>query len=190
MTSPLAELFGDLKAVFEITKSRWYLFGAQAAIIHGAARLTADVDITVILGDSTVKSLVDALNRTGFELRISNATEFAAQTKILSVAHLKSGIPVDIVLGGQGLEEQFAFRARQCEFYGVEVPVACKEDIIAMKILSGREKDLGDTLAIISAQIEQLDIQQIQSTLGTLEGILDRSDLRPLLENLLRQVQR
>lgn len=35
-----------------------------------------------------------------------------------------------------------------------------------MKILSGREKDLDDALAIITAQIEQLDIQQIQSTLA------------------------
>ena len=47
MRSPLAVLFNDLKTVFDQVSSRWYVFGAQAAIMHGAARLTADVDTTV-----------------------------------------------------------------------------------------------------------------------------------------------
>jgi len=48
MPSPLAALLRDLEAVFESTASGWYVFGAQAAILHGAARLTADVDVTVM----------------------------------------------------------------------------------------------------------------------------------------------
>ena len=189
MRSSLAELFSDLKAVFLATASQWYLFGAQAAIIHGASRLTADVDVTVILGDLPLETLVDALARGGFDSRITNVTEFVAQTRILPVAHVKSGIPVDIISGGPGLEEQFALRACQYDCDGIKVPVASKEDIIAMKILSGRDKDVNDALAIIAAQIEQLDIQQIQTTLDTLEGILDRSDLRLMLQNLLQRAR-
>ena len=47
MPSPLAELLGALAHVFDRLSLRWYLFGAQAAIVHGAARLTGDVDATV-----------------------------------------------------------------------------------------------------------------------------------------------
>lgn len=187
ITSPLAELFSDLKAVFESTSSRWYLFGAQAAIIHGASRMTADVDVTVILGNRPVTSLIDALTNKKFELRVTNAADFVAQTKILPAVHVKTGIPVDIVLGGHGLEEQFALRAQQYNIGDITVPVAGKEDVIAMKILSGREKDHDDALAIVTAQMESLDMQQIQTTLSTLERILDRSDLRSVLQNLIER---
>ena len=47
MRSPVADLLADLSHALEGLGVRWYLFGAQAAIVHGAARLTADVDVTV-----------------------------------------------------------------------------------------------------------------------------------------------
>lgn len=49
MRSPVLDLFVDLGAALDTAGIAWYLFGAQAAILHGAARLTADVDVTVRL---------------------------------------------------------------------------------------------------------------------------------------------
>jgi hypothetical protein len=48
VTPPAAarEARGGLRAV----GVRWFLFGARAAILHDAARLSADVDVTVDLG--------------------------------------------------------------------------------------------------------------------------------------------
>ena len=46
---PLAELLTDLGRALARLGVRWYLFGAQAAILYGVARLTADVDVTVDL---------------------------------------------------------------------------------------------------------------------------------------------
>jgi hypothetical protein len=41
MRSPVAELLANLAAALDEAGVAWYLFGAQAAIRHGAARLTA-----------------------------------------------------------------------------------------------------------------------------------------------------
>lgn len=70
MPSPVVELLAALDAALQSIGSRWYLFGAQAAILHGAARLTADVDATVDLAGRPVSDLVQALRRHGFELRV------------------------------------------------------------------------------------------------------------------------
>ncbi len=187
MPSPLARLFSDLNTVFEHVSSVWYVFGAQAAIIHGAARLSADVDITVMYGDGDPGELIQILKAGGFDIQMEDPVAFIERTRVLPVIHSVSGMPVDIVFGGPGLEEEFAQRAGQYEIEGVKVPVASAEDLVAMKILSGRAKDLEDALAVITAQHEQLDWQRIRSVLAKLENALDRHDLTPVLDELVRR---
>ena len=172
MASLLTELFNDLGAVFNGTSARWYVFGAQAAIVHGAARLTAD--ITVMLGNHPIENLIQVLKEKGFEVCVSNVLILVKHSGVLPVIHSKSSIPVDIVLGGPGLEEQFMQRAQQHDLDGIMVPIASSEDVIAMNILAGREKDLDDALAIIMAQGERLDMLTTHSTLELLEKALDR----------------
>ena len=60
---PVADLLADLARGLRALGVRWFLFGAQAAILHGAARLSADVDVTVDLGTRSSRELVDALSR-------------------------------------------------------------------------------------------------------------------------------
>jgi hypothetical protein len=45
--SPVADLLADLSRAFAALDTPWYLFGAQAAIVYGVARLTVDVDVDV-----------------------------------------------------------------------------------------------------------------------------------------------
>lgn len=189
MRSPLARLFNDLNTVFEHVSSSWYVFGAQAAIIHGAARLSADVVITVMYGDGDPADLVQILEGNGFEMQMENPVAFIERTGVLPVIHSASGMPVDIVFGGPGLEEEFAQRAGQYEIEGVKVPVASAEDLVAMKILSGRAKDLDDALAVITARHKQLAWQRIRSVIARLEDALDRSDLTPVLNELVRRAE-
>jgi len=49
MRCAVAGLLADFAAGLEALGVALYLFGARAAIVHGVARLTADVDVTVRL---------------------------------------------------------------------------------------------------------------------------------------------
>lgn len=69
MRSPVVELLGDLDGALGGLGLRWYLFGAQAAILHGAARLTADVDATVDARGVDTGRLLTALSSCGFSAR-------------------------------------------------------------------------------------------------------------------------
>lgn len=184
MPSPFSDILAALARAFEQAGLRWYLFGAQAAIIHGAARLTADVDVTTHLDGTPVEALVIALQDAGFILRVPDP-DFVAQTRVLPVAHVPSGIPADIVLAGPGIEELFLARAKVLELDGLRVPVACAEDIVVMKVLSGRAKDVDDVVAILSAHPDDLDLDLVRSTIRMLEEALDQSDLSPALERAL-----
>lgn len=185
MSSPLAELLEGLSSAFADLGLRWYLFGAQAAIVYGAARLTADVDVTVDPAETPVRALLDALARSGFEARVADAEELAGRARVLPVVHASTQMPVDVVLAGPGLEERFFERARRLDVAGVEVPVVAAEDLLVMKILAGRPKDDEDAAAILAAREGSLDVDSIEATLRLLEEALDRSDLIARLRALL-----
>lgn len=68
------------------------------------------------------------------------------------LVHKKAGINADVVIGGPGTEDSFRSRAEPADLGGTIVPVAAAEDVVAMKILSGRSKDREDVIAIIAAQ--------------------------------------
>jgi hypothetical protein len=182
--STLTELLQDLAAVFDRKGVRWYLFGAQAAILHGSPRLSADVDVTVALGEGSLTALLKELAAAGFSARVADPRGFAERTHVVPLAHEKSTLPVDLVLAGPGLEERFLEGAQVHDLDGVAVPVASAEDMIAMKILAGRPKDLEDACSILRARGRDLDLGRVRATLGDLEQALDRRDLLPALEAL------
>lgn len=184
--SPLADLFAELARAFGSLGVRWYVFGAQAAILHGAVRLTGDVDVTVDLGQRSSSALVAALAQTGFDLRVSDPGGFVESTRVLPLIHRSSRIPVDVVLAGPGLEELFFSRIQERVVAGVHVPIASAEDVVSMKILAGRAKDLDDVAAILGAQGPRLDLDRVRTTLGRLEAALNRGDLVSELNRMLR----
>ena len=104
---PIADLLARLERAFATLGVRWFLFGAQAAILYGVARLSADVDVTVDLGRRSSAELVGILAEAGFELRVADIDGFVEATRVLPFVHRESRIPVDVVLAGPGLEEQF-----------------------------------------------------------------------------------
>ena len=187
--SPLAEVFAALDATFRDLGLRWYLFGAQAALLYGAARLTADVDVTLDAGDLGCVPLLRALRDGGFAPRVADAEAFATRTRVLPLVHTASAIPVDVVLAGPGLEPVFLARAEIHEAEGIRIPVARAEDIVTMKLLAGRPKDVDDTIAMLAALGDGLDLRLVRETLAMLEDALAQSDLLPRLDDALARAR-
>ena len=189
MPSPVVELLVALRDALEPIAPRWYLFGAQAALLYGAARLTADVDVTVDAGDRAPRELIAVLQRAGFTLRVADPELFIARTRVIPLVHGTSGIPVDVILAGAGLEQLFLQRAQVREIEGVSIRVASAEDVVVMKVLAGRSKDLDDVRAILNARGADLDLVLVRRTLRELEQALERSDLVSTFERTRRRTR-
>ena len=140
--------------------------------------------MTALLDGASPETLVDALREAGFTLRVPDPG-FVARTRVLPVTHVASGIPADIVFGGPGIEEMFLARAQVLEVDGIRVPVACAEDVVVMKLLAGRAKDVEDVVAILAAHRDDLNLDLVRGTVRMLEGALDQSDLSPALDQAL-----
>lgn len=107
----------------------------------------------------------------------------------MPVVHEASGLPADLVIAGPGLEEAFLQRAIIHEIEGVSVPVAAPEDIVVMKILAARPKDLEDVVSILTAQDERFDMGLTRSVIRQLEDALGQSDLVPQLDKAVARAK-
>jgi hypothetical protein len=182
----VSSLFRALAPVLAGFGGRWYVFGAQAVMVWGRPRLTSDVDVTVRLEPDDPSGLVAAMGSAGFDLRVQDADDFVRRTRVLPFVHRRTGMPLDMVLAGPGLEEEFANDAVEVSVDGVAVPFISPVDLIVTKILAGRPKDLEDVRGIVLAQGNGLDVARVRRRLRQIEQALDQSDLAPLFEAQLR----
>lgn len=145
--------------------------------------------LTVERTPSGSRELVAALEASGLRLRVQDVDDFVARTWVIPLVHLETGIAVDVVLAGSGLEEQFLDRARPEDIGGVLIPVISPEDLVVAKILAGRSKDLDDVVGVLKAQGGMLDHERIRELLRALEEALDQSDLVAAFERAVRQAK-
>jgi hypothetical protein len=178
----VAELLKALASVMAEGHLPWYLFGAQAAIIWGSPRLSADIDITAVIEPASVEAFVDTMRRHGFDVVFADS-DFVTRTRVLPFVHQRTGVPIDIVLAGPGLEEDFLHRAICVDLEGTSIFVISPEDLVITKVLAGRPKDIEDVRNVVHQRRASLDAERIRNVLQLLERALGQSDLLPVFEN-------
>jgi hypothetical protein len=162
---------------------RWYVFGAQAVILYGVPRLSADVDVTLALEPDAPDRFVVDMAAAGFSLRIDDP-DFVRRTRVMPFIHTSTGMPLDVVLAGSGLEDEFLARARQTDVHGTMLPVIDLADLIIAKVLAGRPKDIDDARALWRLHGRTVDADRIRRTLRLLEEALAQGDLVSTFERL------
>jgi hypothetical protein len=145
---------------------RWYVFGAQAVTAYGVPRLSADVDVTVMLVPEASERFAHDMRAAGFELRVDDP-EFVQRTWVMPFLHLATAMPLDVVLGASGLEEEFAARAVVTDIGGVQVPVIEAGDLIVAKVLAGRPKDIEDARSLWRLHGHVIDETRIRHILSS-----------------------
>ena len=163
----------------------WYLFGAQAVILYGVPRLSADVDVTLRLTPDEPEQFTEDMRAAGFDLRVDDP-EFVQKTRVMPFVHRATGMPVDVVLAGSGLEDEFLGRVHRLDVGGAIVPTIDPEDLVIAKILAGRPKDLEDARGLWRTRGAALDKARIEGLLRLLEEALGQSDLLPAFDAIRR----
>jgi Nucleotidyl transferase of unknown function (DUF2204) len=161
---------------------RWYVFGAQAVIAYGVPRLSADVDVTLELVPDDPDAFARDMAAAGFALRVDDP-DFVRRTRVMPFVHIATAMPLDVVLAGSGLEEEFLDRARIVNLGGTEVPLLDPEDLVIAKVLAGRPKDIEDARNLWRLHRHALNASRILAVLRELEEALGQSDLVSAFES-------
>ena len=125
------------------------LIGGLAAVLHGSATLTQDVDICFARDEGNLQALAKALGELGAKLRgVGEPVPFVPDERTLGQSELltldTSAGPLDLVAlpPGAPAYEVLRRRAERLDLGAFSVSVASVDDLIAMKRAAGRPKDL------------------------------------------------
>jgi hypothetical protein len=142
----------------------------------GKPRLTADVDVMVLLSLPDLPRLMAAAREEGFVFRIREAEEFARRHRVLLLRHQESGINVDVSLGALPFEVEAVERSVVHPIGSVAIRIPTPEDLIILKAVAHRPKDLLDIRAIIDSYPD-LDRERIRSWVREFAQLLEMPEL-------------
>ena len=174
MTSQEAAL-ADLTRVLSEGAIPYMLIGGLANIVWGEPRATLDIDVTVWVVDAQVPATVDLLGR-DFRILVEQPADFISRTRVLPLESA-SGVRVDVIFGLLSFEQDAIGRAVIVEVAGVAVKVCTAEDLILMKIISDRERDLQDVRGIVGRRLQSLDRGYLEPRIRELSQLLERPDI-------------
>ena len=152
------------------------VIGGIAASILGAPRFTADLDAVFLLSTTDIPKLLQAASAQGIEPRISDAQAFARTNRVLLLRHVASGTDINLSLGMLPFEIEMVERGRLIEVGSVKLRLPTPEDLIILKAVAHRSKDLADIQAI-AANHPELDTTRIQFWVEQFGEALDLPDL-------------
>lgn len=185
-----AQDLGDLGAA-------WALVGGLAVSTWCDPRLTRDIDVAVSVDhDKDAERLVRDLQQRGYEtvelIEQEAASRLATARLIRREGH---AILIDILFASSGIEPEIVQAAQTTEvFPGVQVPVASRAHLIALKLLARddrhRPQDYDDLMALLrDADDEDVSEARRAVALITARGFHRQRDLQTSLDAVLRSLE-
>jgi hypothetical protein len=178
-----AAISGDLRAA-GIAHA---VSGAAALAAYGVVRATRDLDVLVSVPAIRLPHVFVLLRHRGFA---GEDADLLAALRDRSVAEMTSAGPlsVELLVPALPYHHDLLRRAVDIEVQGVPVPFVSREDLVVLKLLWRRTKDVADVEALLAASDSSLNVAYVRRTLASL---LPNGDPRLIeLEALLRRFWR
>ena len=188
---PLEPLSAPIEAVqrlIEKFNNQGIIIGGVAVSILSEPRLTADTDAMLLLSIEDVSHLVQMAQKEGLEPRLPDVEEFARRSRMVLLRHEESGIDVDISLGLLPFEIEAVERSMEYEAGSLRVRLPTPEDLIILKAVAHRPKDMLDIEAVIAAQ-DELDYERIEFWVQQFAEVLEMPELWNELKAMILRYQ-
>jgi predicted nucleotidyltransferase len=181
---PFRAVIEALQRLLGKVNEQGVIIGGIAVGFLGQPRFTADIDAVFLLSTQDIPQFLDLAQAEDIFPRISDAADFARKNRVLLLQHRPTEIDVDISLGILPFEEEMVKRASTRSFAGLTIRLPTPEDLIIMKAIAHRPKDLDD-IRTIGMKYPALDRSRIEKWVKSFGEALDIPNLWDQIEPLL-----
>ncbi len=183
MTDALQTTLRDLADWLRSESIPFAVIGGIAVSVRGEPRFTADVELVIGIDVNQALQLVERLPNSPFRPLFDGINEVIQTAFLMPLVHAVTGIRADVAIGLSGFELQAISRVTPAEMGDFNVPVVTSEDLILMKLLASRSRDLEDVERIVIRHRRSLDWNYLIETGQQLQEAVAQ-DLVPSLEAL------
>ena len=181
---PLLEPVAAVQRLIDRFDQRGIFIGGVAVSLLGQPRLTADADAMLLLSLDKLPQLLDVAQTVGLTPRIPDVIPFAQQSRVVLLKHEASSINVDISLGLLPFEVEAVERSREYQAGALRLRLPTPEDLIILKAVAHRPKDMLDIASIIAVH-PNLDSNRIALWVRQFADLLEMPELWDDVEILL-----
>ena len=181
---PFRASIESLQRLLSKFNDRGVIIGGIAVGFLGKPRFTADIDAVFLLSTKDIPQFLELAQVENIVPRIQNAQDFARKNRVLLLKHSLTETDVDISLGILPFEQEMIERASTKSFAGLSIRLPTPEDLIIMKAIAHRPKDLEDIRAIAD-KYPNLDRKRIEEWVKSFGDVLDLPDLWDQVKLLL-----
>ena len=150
-------IFDTLFKILDDADVRYIVVGGLAVVLHGHARLTADLDLIIDLDPGEVRRAISALVDAGFRPQVPVPPEQFADPatrrsrirdkgmRVFSMSDPENSMRiVDLFVENPIPFDELLSRSEVLHLQTASVRIAAIDDLIRLKEMAGRPKDLDD----------------------------------------------
>jgi predicted nucleotidyltransferase len=182
---PFRATIEGLNRLLQKFDQRGVIIGGIAVGFLGKPRYTADVDAVFLLSTKDIPYFLELARAENIVPRIQNADDFARKNRVLLLKYAPTETEVDISLGIMPFEEEMVERGRVKSFANISVRLPTPEDLIIMKAIAHRPKDLEDIRTIVD-KYPNLDQKRIERWVKDFAGPMETPELWGQIEKILQ----
>ncbi len=165
----------------------YVIVGGQAVLVYGEPRLTRDIDITLLASPDDLDRVMRIIKNLKLNVLVDDVESFIRKTWVLPTYDPESGFRVDFIFSWTPFEREAVKRAVLKNVEDYPVKFISPEDLIVMKLVAGRPRDIEDVKGILR-RID-VDVDYIINWLEEFSSVIER-DLVSEFYKLLKSYKR
>ena len=157
------------------------IMGGVATSIYSPPRATFDLDGIAEIGEGGIKKFLRDLQQEGFTYDEKNPVKTIQGLPFITLYFARHKIYFDLFLAESGFQKLILERARSVRAGNLRMDIISPEDLILVKLLSGRPRDTEDVRQILVENSEELDFAYLRKWAKKLKvAVFLRDEMRSL----------
>ena len=161
MKQELEDVFKKIVTFLNKGKYKYFVIGGIAAGTLGEPRITGDVDIDIIISKKEVGHFLDKAEEAGFLFSKALCIESVRRTGVFQIRY--GDYHIDFLVASTALETTAFERRIGIRIYGTKGFFPTPEDLILLKLVPGRAKDIADVEGLIARHGNTLDKEYLKT---------------------------
>lgn len=136
--------------------------GGIAFSVVGRPRTTYDVDGVILVEEGNIKKLLQSFEAAGFKYDKKKPINTIRGMPFITLVYSKFKTYVDLFTAVSPFQKEIIKRRKTVKLDGLKVPLVSAEDLILLKLLAGRERDLDDVREVFLENRGKLDLTYLR----------------------------